>query len=277
MRLLILGLAFTFALPTYIHSQPANDECAGAEVIPYNFGITLQAIDTTTATTSANPVVGAPCAGSAIGTCESDVWYSWTPAVDGLVQISTCNLIDFDSDVLVYSGGCGTLEEVACNGDGGGCAGFSSLIAGFQVLGGTEYLIRIGGWDAASAGVGDLEISFNDLLPVSNLLCTPDNSSGINEVTVAWDEDVFYDNVNLYLDVVDPANLIATVPGGGAGSAGSFLYSPAADGGHNIIVEAESGGTFAPTATCSYFFSAPCPTTNGATMVPVAANLPRSL
>ncbi|MDE0960375.1 MAG: hypothetical protein OSB09_06310 [Planctomycetota bacterium] len=273
-HLLILGLVFTFALPTAVYSQPANDECAGAEVIPFNTGITLQPIDTTTATTSANPVVGTPCAGSAIGTCESDVWYSWTPDSDGLVQVSTCDLVDFDSDVLVYAGGCGTLDEVACNGDGAGCAGFTSLIAGFQVLGGTEYLIRVGGWAAGEVGVGDLEFNFSALVPVTNLLCTPDNSSGVNEVTVAWDEDVFYDNINLYLDVVDPINLIATVAGGGAGSSGSFLYSPAADGGHNVVVEGESGGTLSPTVTCSYFFSAPCPTTNGATMVPVAANLP---
>ena len=117
------------------------------------------------------------------------------------------------------------------------------------MLGGTEYLIRVGGWEVGNTGVGDLEITFSDLLPVSNLICTPDNSSGINEVTVAWDEDIFYDNVNLYLDVVDPANLIATVPGGGAGATGSVRYAPAADGGHSIIVAAEPGGALSPPAT----------------------------
>ncbi len=272
--LLLLSLFLAFIVPSVGYSQPANDECAGAEVIPFAVGVTLQPLDNTTATTSANPVTGAPCAGTAIGTCEADVWYSWTPATDGLVEMSTCNIVTFDSDLLIYSGGCGTLDEVACNGDGAGCAGFSSLVAGFPVLGGTEYLIRIGGWDAASTGTGDLQITFSSLLPPSNLACTPDQSTGVNEVAMTWDEDVFYDNVNIYLDTVDPANLIGTVPGGGAGSVGTFLYSPAADGGHNIIVEAESGGNIAPTVTCSYFFAAACPATNGATMVPVATNLP---
>ncbi|RUA07822.1 MAG: hypothetical protein DSY81_11165 [Bacillota bacterium] len=272
--LLVLGLVATIAMPTVVFSQPANDECAGAEVIPFNTGVTLQAIDTTTATTSANPVTGAPCAGSAIGTCEFDVWYSWTPGTDGLLEASLCDLVNFDSDLLIYTGGCGVLDEVACNGDGAGCGGYTSFVAGFEVVAGTEYIIRIGGWDAASSGVGDLQLTFSELLPVSNLLCTPDQTTGVNEVLVTWDENVFYDNISIYLDVVDPANLIATQPGGGSGSAGSFLYSPAADGGHTVIVEGESGGTFAPTVSCTYFFSTPCPATTGPTLVPVAANLP---
>jgi len=169
--LLVLGLVATIAMPTVVFSQPANDECAGAEVIPFNTGVTLQAIDTTTATTSANPVTGAPCAGSAIGTCEFDVWYSWTPVTDGLLEASLCDLVDFDSDLLIYTGGCGVLDEVACNGDGTGCGGFTSFVAGFEVVAGTEYIIRIGGWNNASFGVGDLQLTFSDLLPPSNLLC----------------------------------------------------------------------------------------------------------
>ena len=172
--------------------------------------------------------------------------------------MSTCDLTTVDTDILVYSGACGALTEVSCNGDGP-CTNFTSLTPFFEVTAGTTYTIRLGVWNAASVGTGDLNINYSSLVPVSNLVCTPDASTGVQEVTVTWNEDVFYDNVNIYLDAVDPGNLLASVAGGGAGSAGTFLYSPAAAGGHTLFVVAESGGAVAPTAQCSYFFADACP------------------
>ncbi|MCP3695111.1 MAG: hypothetical protein GY917_23120, partial [Planctomycetaceae bacterium] len=91
---------------------------------------------------------------------------------------------------------------------------------------------------------------------------------------MTWNENDTYDNVSIYLDVIDPANLLTTVAGVGAGGANSFNYSPAADGGHTLFAVGDSGGTIAPAAQCSYFFADPCPATSGASLVPVAANQP---
>lgn len=272
-HLIVLGVLAVFAMPAIGIAQPANDECAGATDVGFT-GAGTVAIDTTTATTSADPINDAVCAGTAIGTCESDVWYTWTPDTDGIVSVSTCNSVTFDTDVFVYTGTCGALTEVACNGDGAGCAGFSSVTPIFDVVAGTPYTIRVGGWDAASVGTGDLNIDYSCVIPVSGLICTPDQSSGTNEVLIEWTEDVFYDNITIYLDTIDPSSIVGTIAGSGAGAAGSFNYSPAADGGHTLLVVGDSGGCIAPPVQCSYFFADPCPATNGATLVPVPSNLP---
>ena len=277
MRLLIiLGVVSVFAMPTLAIAQPANDECAGAEVIPFATGTTVVPLDTTTATSSADAVSDVACPGTFIGTCESDVWYSWTAGSDGIAQMGTCNDAAFDTDILVYSGACGALagSEVACNGDGGGCAGFTSFIPFFPVTAGTNYLIRVGGWDINSFGTGNLTIEFSGLIPVTGLTCTPDQSTGTSEVLMEWTEDDTYDNVSIYLDAVDPGSLIDTVAGVGAGGANSYLYTPAADGAHTLFAVADSGGAFAPSAQCSYFFADPCPATSGADLIPVPTNLP---
>jgi len=273
MRLLIImGVLVVFAMPTVAIAQ---DECAVADTIPFAVGVTVQAIDNTAATQSADPVNDALCAGTAIGGMFSDIWFSWTAGEDGILTVSTCNTITFDSDIIVYSGGCGALVEVACNGDAAGCAGFSSLIPYFDVTSGTEYHIRIGGWDAGTGvGTGDMTLEFSNLIPVSNLACTPDQSTGTDEVLMAWDENIFYDFVSIYLDVIDPANLLTTVTGVGAGGMSSFNYTPAASGGHTLFAVGESGGAAAPSAQCTYFFADACPATTGTTLVPVPSNQP---
>ncbi|MGE4631521.1 MAG: hypothetical protein AAEJ47_00645, partial [Planctomycetota bacterium] len=117
-------------------------------------------------------------------------------------------------------------------------------------------------------------LAFTTVIPVNNLTCATDQSTGVSEVLMTWDEIVFYDQVSIFLDAVDPANLITTVAGVGAGGNNSFLYSPATDGGHTLFAVGESGGAIAPSAQCTYFFSTPCPATNGATLVPVPSNQP---
>ena len=260
-------------IPSLATAQPANDECAGAEAAPFTGAGTI-AIDNTTATTSADPINDAGCAGTVIGTCESEVWYTWTPDTDGIVQVSTCNIVTFDTDIFVYTGACGALTEVACNGDDAGCAGFSSITPIFDVTAGTTYTVRVGGWDASSVGTGELLVDYNCVIPVSGLICTPDQSTGTNAVLIEWTEDVFYDNITIYLDEALPTNIITTVAGSGAGAASSFNYTPAADGGHAILVVGDSGGCIAWAIQCAYFFTDPCPTTSGTTLVPVPSNQP---
>tara|TARA_B100001964_G_C13813703_1_gene414178 strand:- start:173 stop:511 length:339 start_codon:yes stop_codon:yes gene_type:complete len=47
------------------------------------------------------------------------------------------------------------MTQVACNGDGDGCGGYSSILT-MNVTEGNFYLIRVGGWGSSSMGSGDL-------------------------------------------------------------------------------------------------------------------------
>jgi hypothetical protein len=118
------------------------------------------AVDTTTMTSSADPYDDAACAGTFLGVMADDAWYQFSAPVSGTATVSTCDLITFDSDLVAYTGTCGALTEVACNGDGTGCGGFTSLME-MSVTAGTNYLIRIGGWAAGEQGTGTLEITLS--------------------------------------------------------------------------------------------------------------------
>ncbi len=83
-------------------------------------------------------------------------WFRWTASADGIAQASTCGAAGFDTRVAVF-GSCEPASAIACNDDVPGCAGFTSR-AVFLTKAGTEYWIAVGGFDAASAGTGELTI-----------------------------------------------------------------------------------------------------------------------
>ncbi len=93
-----------------------------------------------------------------------DVWYSYTPAADGLVNITLANS-DFDTTLAVYDS-CNT-EELACN-DDFGHPDIDSQVALYMTEG-TIYLIRVAGYDGQG---GDFTLSINDDPPgLDNDLC----------------------------------------------------------------------------------------------------------
>ncbi|MCH2144934.1 MAG: hypothetical protein MK082_07280 [Phycisphaerales bacterium] len=83
----------------------------------------------------------------------NDIWYRYTAPIDGILLISTCGTVDFDSRIAVYTGTCGDLQEHACNDDGAGCHGYSSYLLAHCVAG-VEYLVRIGGYAEGATGSG---------------------------------------------------------------------------------------------------------------------------
>jgi len=102
-----------------------------------------------------DPYSEAQCSGTALGEMYADVWFRYIACDNGSMTVSTCDLINFDSDIVVYEGTCEGMTQVACNGDGSGCGGYSSTTT-FNVTGGAQYLIRVGGWDGSSEGNGSL-------------------------------------------------------------------------------------------------------------------------
>lgn len=138
------------ALPAYAGVD--GDECTNAitavEGSPNNF-------DTTTATPSANPPADGPCTFLDWNNSQ-DLWYVWNPSASGLADLSFCGS-SYDTSVVVYTGTCGSLLQVACDDDSCG-ANYESIIVGLGVDPGLTYYIRIGGWQA-DAGAGSFTIT----------------------------------------------------------------------------------------------------------------------
>ena len=84
-------------------------------------------------------------------------WFRWTAPISGQAEVSTCGTAGFDTRLAVFAS-CDPGSVIACNDDTPGCTAFTSRLA-FPATAGTEYLIAVGGFDAASAGPGVLVVS----------------------------------------------------------------------------------------------------------------------
>ena len=143
-------------------AQPAlaQDECSSAVVVTAGVPV---AFSTLTATPSLNEPSDALCADSFLLWAGSrDVWFRFTAPATGLARISTCDPTGYDTSMALYTGTCDNLTMVACNGDtldSTGCQENPAELKNFEVIGGTTYFVRIGGYDAA-AGTGTLSLTF---------------------------------------------------------------------------------------------------------------------
>ncbi|MGE4614468.1 MAG: hypothetical protein AAEJ46_09040, partial [Planctomycetota bacterium] len=224
----------------------SGDECASASVAVFG----SNPVDTTTATQSADPFDSNTCPGTALGQMTSDIWFSYTPVESGDYTISTCDSIDFDSDLVVYSGNCDSLTQVGCNGDAAGCGGFTSLVE-MTMTAGTGYYIRLGGWNDTASGTGTLEIGAttpppppencsngtdDDLdgltdcedpdcigdpacvcEPISGLVC---GQGAATEVVLSWVNGETYSLISVYRDGV----VIDSLPGTATGYVDSSTF-----------------------------------------------------
>ena len=145
----------------YLSAQAINDECFQATII----GEGSHSIDTTQATTGTDPVPVDTCPGTALGEVLFDVWYSFEVPESGLMTITTCDTVNFDTDVIVYSGTCDNLSPLACHGDSPACLvqgtgnSWNTVLADVPVTSGETLLIRIGGYGDQDLGSGTFELS----------------------------------------------------------------------------------------------------------------------
>ena len=135
----------------HVGEIPFPDECATAQEITNG----SWEFSTLEGTTSSDPYDEAQCEGTYLGVMTNDVWFRYEACASGSMTVSTCDLVDFDTDLVVYEGECASMTQVACNGDGDGCGGYSSILT-MNVTEGNFYLIRVGGWGSSSMGSGDL-------------------------------------------------------------------------------------------------------------------------
>ncbi len=73
-----------------------------------------------------------------------DVWYTYTPATDGIVTVDTCDTLGTNTIVSVHTGCPGTIaNELVCDGD---TCSFIYGVVSFNATAGQTYLIRLTAW-----------------------------------------------------------------------------------------------------------------------------------
>ena len=92
-----------------------------------------------------------------------DVWGYYMVQGDGTLSVSLCDSASYDTSLVLYEGAdCGSLTQIACNGDStveSGCQSYYSGVYDLPVTGGSTIYVRIGGWNAAT-GPGTCTITF---------------------------------------------------------------------------------------------------------------------
>ena len=136
-----------------ICSTSAFDECADAMII--SLGAT--AFSTAEASNSIDPYDDSMCSNSYLGVLNADIWFSYEATCTSTLTVSTCNTATFDTDLVMYEGVCGKLQQIACNGDDDACSEYTSRFS-VNVTSGESYFIRLGGWETGQAGTGTLTL-----------------------------------------------------------------------------------------------------------------------
>jgi len=140
-----LGGVGTLNITAPTPAAPANNACANAitmaDGVIYNGTTVLSTNDGT-----------ANCGGSA---SSPDVWYTYTPATSGNVNVNTCGS-GYDTVLSIHTGSCGSLTQVACNDDNAGAGGNNACGGGLQsgitynMTAGVTYRIRVAGYNGAT-------------------------------------------------------------------------------------------------------------------------------
>ncbi|AII52180.1 T9SS type A sorting domain-containing protein [Hymenobacter sp. APR13] len=125
---------------------PANDNCATATALTVGTSCT----PTTTTNLGATASTGVPAPSSTTGTgcfvagtpVSNDVWYSIVVPASGAVTVTTSAVTGSsvnDTGLVLYTGACGTLTEVACSDDATPTNFFSTTTASGLTPGSTIY------------------------------------------------------------------------------------------------------------------------------------------
>lgn len=132
-----------------------NDICADA--IPITCGITNGS------NVGAQADTNTGCSNLGTVNFQSGVWYSIS-GVSGTITASTCNNTDFDSELVVYYGNCGSLTCIEGH-DGDTCGTLDESIT-FTAISAATYYIYVTGHSGAT---GNFELSLD--------CCAADNGS----------------------------------------------------------------------------------------------------
>ena len=195
---------------------PANDACADAAVTM--LGET--AFTTLLATTDGPDHPDATCFPFGDNLVHQDVWYTFTAPNDAIIDWSTCNTVDFDTRLAVYSPGAACppadADLLECNDDGVDeagvdCGGFSSRLS-FTVTAGETYLLRVGNYGDA-AGNPDVAGSGTFSLTETIIDGAPDNDDCADAIAIGEVTDFGFSTIMATTDGNDHAD---NCPSGGS-------------------------------------------------------------
>ncbi len=192
-------LSACFAIVAY--AQPANDNCADAEVLPGPGTYPFTSIDATTD----GPDHPSDClsSGTTGAVTYNDVWYSFTPDWSGFAKFSTCGTANFDTKIIVYDAGAACPVQDgqvhACNEDGSAACTNSTSETIFAVTNGATYLLRLGGWgDGPPGESGSGTFSIEEYI-----FNGPLNDDCVNAIELLMDSD---DSITVVFTTVDATN-----------------------------------------------------------------------
>ncbi len=159
------GCGFYIYECTDPNATVAND-CVGGAVsyaVPGDDSVAVS-FDTTGCNTDGPPQ---DQCGSGVGfeQLQNDIWYVVSTDIDGFLSASTCDGgAEWDTKIAVYNYDAASFDPaslpdlyLACNEDCGD-AFFASSVQ-WEVTAGTTYLVRVGGYDAASFGPGVMTLT----------------------------------------------------------------------------------------------------------------------
>lgn len=159
-------------------------------------------------------------------TIHNTNYYSFTPTDSGSYRFSTCNQVDFDTKIAVMNACDPFAGVLACNDDGAGCAGFSSLIGAVDLVGGVTYIVALGGYsDTTPVGSGTLTVSLNG----------GGGGGGCKTATEMFEGQNSFDTTGL-TDLVDLTGFCDPGPFGDdiIWNAAYFTFTPTADGAYTL-------------------------------------------
>ena len=169
--------------------------------------------------------LGASATGDPTGTCVetiqgAGVLYTVT-GTGGRITLSTCNAgTDFDTQLFVYSGSCGSYVCVGGNDDATTCAVASvASTYGFSSTFGTTYYVLVGGYQGAT-GTFVLSTACGAVPPAPTITSlTPDTGPIASGVAIAGTNftgatRVTFNGTNATFSVIDAQTMVATVPNG---------------------------------------------------------------
>lgn len=138
----LLAVALALGAGAAFAQAPANDTCAGAQVLSFGTDNTaLSSVVTGLNAAAAAAEVGMPCSSLE----KNTVWFAVTPPVTGTYRLETCGRTNYTSVLEVYTGVCGSTTAVA-----GSCQLASSSVcapgtaANVALTAGTTYLVQVG-------------------------------------------------------------------------------------------------------------------------------------
>lgn len=129
----------------------SNDSCASALVIKPALNIPFD--NNGANTDGANDTL---CFFGGSDQIYSDLWYSFTPACDGIAIFSTVGGTGYDTRIAVYQNSCaGAILE--CNDDSSGLIRQSTIT--WAVTADTTYILRLGGYSSVTQDTGTFDLT----------------------------------------------------------------------------------------------------------------------